>query len=392
MKNNILVVVAHPDDEILGVGGTILRCAKRGDDVTILILSNGETSRMTAVDITKRTEQAKKVAATLGAKNIVIDQFPDQKFDTVPLLDIIQKIESVMYNLNPKIVYTHCPYDLNIDHRLTFQAVLTACRPGFILPVKKILTFETPSSTEWNIKDQANSFCPTEYNDITDLIDEKIDVLKIYGDELREYPHPRSIEGIKVLAQYRGMEVGYKYAEAFQVLRILNDSSPQDEMKSKYCQEELHQYFIEPAQEQDSERILEIRNNPIARKFSDNPDVISLTEHDEWFKRKYFGDNKENFCFVLKDKEKKVIGYCRLDFNQEKNGYVISIAIDSSCHSRGLGHYLLSEFLKKSIVGENDILMEVKRDNLHSIKLFRNNNFKMYKEDSENYYFKYNYD
>ena len=78
MKNNILVVVAHPDDEILGVGGTILRCAKRGDDVTILILSNGETSRMTAVDITKRTEQAKKVAATLGAKNIVIDQFPDQ--------------------------------------------------------------------------------------------------------------------------------------------------------------------------------------------------------------------------------------------------------------------------------------------------------------------------
>ncbi|MFA5317874.1 MAG: PIG-L family deacetylase [Patescibacteria group bacterium] len=225
MKNNILVIAAHPDDEILGIGGTILKHIKNGDQVSILILGDGESSRMsaTAVDIAKRKEQVKEVAKKLKIKNIFIDELPDNKFDSVSLLEIIKKIETIINKIKPNIIYTHHAHDLNIDHCLTFQAVLTVCRPQPDFFVKKILTFETLSSTEWQIKNGQNNFCPNEYVNIEKFINKKIEILEIYKDELRDCPHPRSIEGVKVLAKYRGMEVGYKYAEAFQVIRNLND-------------------------------------------------------------------------------------------------------------------------------------------------------------------------
>jgi len=222
MKNKILIVAAHPDDEALGAGGTILKHAAAGDEIKILLLGDGETSRQTA-DISKRAEQAKACGKLLGASEVILHQLPDQRFDTVPLLDIIQLIEPVVLEWRPTIVYTHCPYDLNADHRLTFQATLTACRPGPNLSVQKLLAFETLSSTEWQIKDQANNFSPNYYSDITDFLKKKIEAVLIYKDEIREFPHPRSAQGIEILAQYRGMEVGYQYAEAFQVIRILTD-------------------------------------------------------------------------------------------------------------------------------------------------------------------------
>lgn len=221
--SNVLVVVAHPDDEILGVGGTILKHVKQGDRVSILVLGDGETARDANVDIAKRENQAQAVGQALGIQEMILKKLPDNKFDSLPLLEIVKEVEKVIDKLKPETVYTHCPYDLNVDHRLTFQAVLTACRPQPDLGVKKILAFETLSSTEWQIKDKSNMFSPTEYNDISEFIAKKIEALKIYQDELRDYPHPRSVEGVKILAQYRGMEVGYKYAEAFQIIRNLND-------------------------------------------------------------------------------------------------------------------------------------------------------------------------
>ncbi|MFA5173403.1 MAG: PIG-L family deacetylase [Candidatus Paceibacterota bacterium] len=221
MKNNILVITAHPDDEVLGVGGTILKHISSGDNVSILILSDGETSRDSGADINKRERQAKEVSRLLGVSNLIMEKLPDNQFDSIPLLKIIKIIENTVNKLNPSIIYTHHAHDLNIDHRLTFQAVLTVCRPQPKFSVKKILTFETPSSTEWQMKTYA--FCPTEYNDIAKFLPKKIDILKIYEDELREYPHPRSLESIKILAQYRGLEVGYHFAEAFQIIRTLND-------------------------------------------------------------------------------------------------------------------------------------------------------------------------
>jgi len=225
MKNNVLVIVAHPDDEILGVGGTILKHIKNGDQVSVLILGDGESSRegATVVNIKKRKKQIERVAKMLKVVNIFIDELPDNQFDSLSLLKIAKKIEAIINKISPNIVYTHHAYDLNIDHRLTFQAVLTACRPQPSFFVKKISTFETPSSTEWQIKNGQNYFCPNEYVNIEKFIDKKIDILKIYKDELRDYPHPRSVEGIKILAKYRGMEIGYKYAEAFHVIRSLSD-------------------------------------------------------------------------------------------------------------------------------------------------------------------------
>lgn len=222
-KNKILVVAAHPDDELLGVGGTLLKHIDQGDEVSVLILGDGESSKDYGADIDKRSVMARNVADFIGAKNLILKKLPDQQFDSIPILDIIKQIETVVTQVQPNIIYTHCPTDLNIDHRLACEATLVACRPQPNFPVKKILAFETLSSTEWQIKDGANMFCPTHYENIEKYIDKKLKALKIYTDELREYPHPRSEQGIKTLAQYRGMEVGYQSAEAFQLIRNLED-------------------------------------------------------------------------------------------------------------------------------------------------------------------------
>ena len=222
--NKILVVAAHPDDEVLGVGGTILKHAREGDSVFLLVLSDGETSRgANNIEIKKRQDQAERTAKILGIKKVFLETLPDNKFDSVSLLDIVKRVEKVIYAVKPNMVYTHFNDDLNIDHRLTFQAVLTACRPQPRFFVKKILSFEVLSSTEWQAKKKNKLFCPNEYNDIGKFIDKKIKAIEIFNDELKQYPHPRSKKGIKILAQYRGLEVGYKYAEAFQIIRRLKD-------------------------------------------------------------------------------------------------------------------------------------------------------------------------
>lgn len=223
MPNKILVIAAHPDDEVLGVGGTVIKHVRNGEQVSILILGDGESSRNERRDIQKRETQAREAVKVLGASEIIFKRFPDNKFDSLPLLALVKEIEMVIERTKPNIIYTHHGGDINIDHQLTFQAMLTAVRPQPHCPVKKILTFETLSATEWQAKNQSKIFCPNEYNNITDFIDKKIKALNVYQDELREYPHPRSIEGVRILAQYRGMEVGYKFAEAFQLIRKLND-------------------------------------------------------------------------------------------------------------------------------------------------------------------------
>lgn len=221
MKNKILIIAAHPDDEVLGVGGTILKHCKNGDEVNILILSDGESSRDNGSDVAKREKQCQEVAEKLGAEKVYFKKFPDNSFDSIPLLEITKEVEMIIGQLKPDTIYTHHAHDLNIDHRLTFQAVLTACRPQPNFFVKKILTFEVLSSTEWQLKDGNNAFCPNEYNNIEDFIDRKIEALQIYKDELRKYPHPRSTEGVKILAQFRGLEVGLSFAEAFQIIRFI---------------------------------------------------------------------------------------------------------------------------------------------------------------------------
>jgi len=223
MKNKILVVVAHPDDEVLGVGGTILKHISRGDAVSILIMGDGELSRESGADVKKRENQARAIADLLGVENLFLEKFPDNQSDTIPLLSLTKKVGEIIEKIQPATIYTHHAHDLNIDHRLTCQAVLTACRPQPSFCVKQILSFEVLSSTEWQLKEEGHVFLPTYYQDITEFIDKKIEILKVYSGELKDYPHPRSVDGVRILAQYRGMEVGFAYAEAFQAVRLLID-------------------------------------------------------------------------------------------------------------------------------------------------------------------------
>lgn len=224
-KKNILVVAAHPDDEVLGCGATIAKYAETSD-VYVLILGEGITSRYKnrqeapKEELSALKEKAKKAGEILGAKEVFLLDMPDQRFETVPLLEITKEIEKIIEEKSPQIIFTHSASDLNLDHRITFDAVLTATRPTGACPVKEIYSFESMSSTGWGFGKVRGQFMPNVYEDVSLTLDKKIEALKAYGAEIKEFPHPRSLEGIKILAQKRGMETGFKAAEAFELIRL----------------------------------------------------------------------------------------------------------------------------------------------------------------------------
>lgn len=225
MKKKILVVAAHPDDEILGCGGTVAKLVNEGYEAYILILGEGITSRDTQRNRIKRKKEIQELKKQvyrankiIGVKDIFLFDFPDNRFDTVPILDVIKKIEEVKIATNPDIVFTHHHGDLNIDHQITFKAALTAFRPIKGEQVKEIYSFEVPSSTEWNFP---LSFQPDVFFDISDTLESKLKALSQYKLELKEFPHPRSLQGIRLNAEYYGMRVGLKYVEAFKNIRII---------------------------------------------------------------------------------------------------------------------------------------------------------------------------
>ena len=220
MSKTVLVVVAHPDDEILGCGGTMARHVKEYDNVFCLILGEGITSRGADDNkVIELKEQAREAAKIIGSKVGFAQNFPDQMFDTIPLLKIIKAIEVVRDEIKPDIVYTHHQGDLNLDHQITFKAVLTACRPLKGETVKEIYSFEVPSSTEWNAPQSQNYFMPNVFIDISDTLDKKIESLKVYKDEIRDFPHPRSAENLRAIATRWGSIVGCQSAEAFVLIR-----------------------------------------------------------------------------------------------------------------------------------------------------------------------------
>ena len=220
-RETTLIVAAHPDDEILGMGGTLLKLAQAGqNNLHLLFLSFGEASRgKKEANEDLRKQQAMAVSKKIGASLHLEENFPDNAFDSVPLLKIIQKVEYYLNIIKPTIIYTHHGQDLNVDHRLTFQAVFTAVRPSRYPYLKKLYTFEILSSTEWQVKTSSTVFLPNTYVDIERYLERKIELLKEYRRELSPYPFPRSPQGVKALAQYRGMESGLKFAEAFQLIR-----------------------------------------------------------------------------------------------------------------------------------------------------------------------------
>ncbi len=225
--SKILVVAAHPDDEILGVGGTIRKAVLAGDEAYAVILGEGQTSRWDsreladqgAVESLHRDSYA--ASEMIGYKEIFFESFPDNRFDTAALLDIVKVVEKYIKEIGPQVIYTHHSGDLNIDHRITNEAVLTATRPIGSYSVREIYGFETVSSTEWNFGNKKESFFAQKYVDITETFQVKCDAMRAYTSELCEFPHPRSLKMLEALAEVRGAGVGVEKAEAFEVIRIV---------------------------------------------------------------------------------------------------------------------------------------------------------------------------
>lgn len=221
MTKTVLVVAAHTDNEALGCAGTIAKHMAAGDVVHLLFMTDGVGSRkFNANEADKRLTAAQKAAEILGVNSFTNLNFPDNRMDSVPLLDVVKEVESKIDEIQPEVIYTHHISDLNVDHQVTHKAVMTACRPQPGFCVKEIYAFEVLSSTEWQTPSLV-PFTPDVFVDITDLIDLKKQVLEAYSEEMRQPPHSRSIENAIRLNALRGNAGGYGYSEAFQLLRLL---------------------------------------------------------------------------------------------------------------------------------------------------------------------------
>lgn len=222
--SKILVIAAHPDDEVLGCGGTIARLASEGHEVNVLILGEGVTSRegvsgaMQEEMLAQLRLQSQKVGALLGVKDVVHESLPDNRFDSVPLLDIVHKIEAHVAALKPAVVYTQHGGDLNIDHQITFKATMAAVRPMSGTSVNALYAYEVASSTEWAFGQFSPAFKPSLFVDISSFLEKKLLAMAEYTDESRNFPHPRSSKALTAQVQKWGVSVGYAAAEAFEVV------------------------------------------------------------------------------------------------------------------------------------------------------------------------------
>ncbi len=223
----VLVIAAHPDDEVLGCGATMARLAREGHLVYIAIFGEGITSRFaqreqaSPEDIRQLHGNSHQVKELLGAKELFMYSLPDNRFDTVPLLDVVKPIESLVEGLQPQVIYTHHGGDLNIDHVVLNRATLTATRPIIGCPVKEIYAYEVLSSTEWAFGRLQQPFAPNVFVDIAATLEHKVNAMALYESEARAFPHPRSPEAIRNAARRWGSVVGCQAAEAFELIRAI---------------------------------------------------------------------------------------------------------------------------------------------------------------------------
>ncbi len=225
MKDNrILVIVAHPDDEVLGCGASIRKWSNIAKEINALILAEGITSRDNGFTVNhtnaieRLRQNARMAAKIVGYNNTYFETFPDNRMDRLDLLDVVYKITEYIKLLNPQIILTHHHGDLNIDHQIVFRAVITACRPLSDSFVKAIYSFQVPSSTEWNFPYYKNSFSPNYFVNVEDTIEDKLTAMACYESEQREPPHPRSCEVLRSIAAVWGSVVGLHYAEALELI------------------------------------------------------------------------------------------------------------------------------------------------------------------------------
>jgi LmbE family N-acetylglucosaminyl deacetylase len=229
-NKKIMMVVAHPDDELLGPGATMHKLIKKHNcRVRVIILGEGITSRSDKRDtrlwkkeLAIHRKNIDNATRAIGYHEVKTYDFPDNRFDSVALLDIVKAIEKEKDDFKPEIIFTHHGGDTNIDHRQTFDAVITATRPMSHETVKTIVTFETPSSTEWQAFNHPNYFKPNLFIEVSKKdVEAKIKGMESYEFEKRKYPHPRSPKALEIQCQRNGIIVGKEYAEAFMLIRSI---------------------------------------------------------------------------------------------------------------------------------------------------------------------------
>jgi LmbE family N-acetylglucosaminyl deacetylase len=223
----ILIIAAHPDDEVLGCGATIARLAKEGHKLCIAILGEGITSRYPNREdadislIRQLQERSRQVAGLLGVTDHQLFSFPDNRFDSVPILDIVKTIEGLIENFQPDSIFTHHNSDLNQDHCIVSRATLIASRPVENTSVQSVISYEVPSSTEWTFHTIEPGFHPNLFFDVTETLDIKLQAMKMYDGEIRKFPHPRSPEALRSYACRWGSVSGISAAEAFEIIRTV---------------------------------------------------------------------------------------------------------------------------------------------------------------------------
>ncbi len=220
----ILVIAPHPDDEVLGCGGTIKKYTQKGDEVFLCIVTKAYTPDWSEDFIKERKKEIDCASESLGIKKVVLLGLPTVKLDTIPHKQLNDSIAKVVEEIKPEIVFIPFEGDINEDHKLVARSALVALRPKPGLLTTKIFYYEVLSETEWSKPAQKieDVFIPSFYEDISEYLDDKLKAMECYKSEVKEYPHPRSLEGIKVLAQKRGTEAGVKAAEAFMLIRWVN--------------------------------------------------------------------------------------------------------------------------------------------------------------------------
>ena len=225
MSETVLVVVAHSDDECISMAGTIRKHVKKGDKVYVVSMTDGVGARdnVDESEIIKRKHASDAASKVLGFRWGDCFDFRDNAMDSYPLIEVVKAIEQAKNIYKPTLVYTHSGADLNVDHRVVVNAVLTAFRPQPNEQCKELRLFEVASATDYGNVAITGSFSPNLFIDITNEWSTKVGSLKAYKEEMRDYPHSRSIEGIKNRAKLRGNQVGYNLAEAFEVIRKLED-------------------------------------------------------------------------------------------------------------------------------------------------------------------------
>ena len=225
--DKILIIAAHPDDEILGCGGFLAKYG--GNNTRIVFVAEGSSCRFNANEINEkhvsnkiaeRNDFCVKSLATLGITDIKFYNFPCGRLDIMPIIDINKLIESEIKDFKPQTVLTHSEFDNNNDHRIVYRSTMMATRPGIFIGLDKVISYEVPSSTEWSFSDvfQPNLFEVLDQKHI----EKKWQALKCYESEIFPYPHPRSYEGLIALSKYRGIQAGVKFAEAYRIIRSIN--------------------------------------------------------------------------------------------------------------------------------------------------------------------------